>query len=131
MRDIFDALFPPLFNGTLREHYLILFGSAGVIGFVFGLAGAWLGGYLGSRRRQRVVAQAVDPRLASAAEAQYIDLRRTLDSIAVEVERVAELQRFTARLVGDRLIERAKEPARLPEPASQPAKREISPITPH
>ena len=43
-------LFPPLFHGTLREHYLLLFGVAGGIALVTGLVSAWVGAYVGARR---------------------------------------------------------------------------------
>ena len=43
-------LFPAIWNGTLREHYLLLFSVAGSIALGAGFVGAWLGARFASRR---------------------------------------------------------------------------------
>jgi hypothetical protein len=115
-----ESLFPPLFHGTLREHYLILFGAAGGIALVSGLVSAWIGAYIGARRAARrtmLEAMANSPTLAN--EARMTQLVDAVDAIAVEVERISEAQRFTARLIA----ERQAPPA--------PLRRDPDVITPH
>ena len=34
---------PHIFMGTLREHYILLFGAAGTIGLLSGFIGSWIG----------------------------------------------------------------------------------------
>ena len=60
---MFDFL-PPVWNGTLREHYLVLFSAAGSIALLAGLVGAWLGARFGTKR----VVQAVLDVLPSATQ---------------------------------------------------------------
>ena len=106
--------FPHLFLGTLKEHYLLLFSAAGVVGLTCGFVGAWIGGFIGARRAVRnTEIQAKDPMTA----AQLRGVMDALDSIALEVERIAEAQRFTARL----MTERSAPPlARIEKPAITP-----------
>lgn len=53
-------------------------------------------------------------------------IEQAVESIAIEVERIGEAQRFTTRL----LSERERVPAQIP-PAAGPARREPGAITPH
>jgi hypothetical protein len=64
-------------------------------------------------RRQGAPVGAIEQRLARIEEA--------VDVIAVEVERIAEAQRFAARLAAER------EPDRLPPPGRAPEGRVITP----
>ena len=116
-----ESLFPPLFHGTLREHYLILFGSAGAIALVTGLVSAWLGAFIGARRAaRRTLLEAMAAQPSQLNEARLSQLVDAVDAIALEVERISEAQRFTARL----LAERQAPPAPL-------ARRDPGVITPH
>lgn len=66
----------------------------GIVGF----AAAWL------RARERAIrAELSRGRPAAEATAQQLDrLQQAVDAIAVEVERISEGQRFTAKLLADR-----------------------------
>jgi len=98
-----ESLFPPLFHGTLREHYLILFGAAGGIALVSGLVSAWLGAFIGARRAARkTLLEAMAAQPAQLNEARLNQLVDAVDAIALEVERISEAQRFTARLLAER-----------------------------
>jgi hypothetical protein len=99
---MFDFL-PPVWNGTLREHYLILFTAAGSIALVAGLVGAWFGARFGTRR---VVQEVLDV-LPSAsqqelANQQLYKLSQAVDTMSIEIERLSEGQRFAAKLLADR-----------------------------
>lgn len=93
---------PMHFIGTMREHYLLLFSAAGGIGLMAGFIGSWTGGYLGARRAVRS-AQLNAPAATDASRAQLTQLGQMVEAIAIEVERVAEGQRFTTRLLADRM----------------------------
>ena len=114
---------PPVFFGTLRDHYLLLFGSAGAFGLGAGLLGAWLGARFGARSALR---QSVESSVAGVASQQDVRaLGEELQALLIEVERIAEGQRFVAKV----LATRSEDPALLP-PASR-ARREPGTITPH
>jgi hypothetical protein len=114
-------LFPPLFHGTLREHYLLLFGVAGGIALVTGLVSAWIGAYVGARRAARkTLLEAIEESPARVTAARMNELVQAVDAIAVEVERISEAQRFTARLLAER---------QAPQPPL--SRRDPGVITPH
>ena len=116
-------LFPPILNGTLREHYLLLFGAAGALALCTGLFGAWIGAYFGGRRGARREVARASTTASGAIEAQLSDLRRAVETMALEMERISEGQRFTARM----LVERVPAP-----PTGGPARRDAGSITtPH
>ena len=50
-------MLPQIFNGTLREHYVLLFGIAGGIAAVVGFVAAWIGAQFGARRAARMAAE--------------------------------------------------------------------------
>ena len=56
-------------------------------------------------------------RVPAEVTARLERMEQALDAIAIEVERMAEGQRFVTRLLADRSAERGAEPARLPETA--------------
>ena len=98
-------MLPPIWHGTLREHYLLLFGAAGLFSAVTGTVSAWLGAQFGARRAARQAAEhALDTRVAiDASLCRRLDLlQQTVESMAVEVERVSEAQRFSLKQHGDR-----------------------------
>lgn len=95
-------LFPNVWNGTLREHYLLLFSVAGSIALGAGFLGAWLGARFASRRVVQELRETLPTGQQQAmANAQLEELASALDSVALEVERLAEGQRFTAKLLAD------------------------------
>jgi hypothetical protein len=93
---------PMHWMGTTREHYILLFTAAGSIGLVTGLIGSWLGAFLGARRAVRS-ARLNAPATNDASRAQLTELAQMVEAIAIEVERVSEGQRFTTRLLADRV----------------------------
>ncbi len=116
-------IFPQVWNGTLREHYLLLFSVAGGIALTAGILGAWLGARFGTRR---VVNEVLDA-LPSAdqqelANQQLTRLSYAVDVMSVEIERLSEGQRFTARLLAER------EASQFPK---APAEKAPGVITPH
>jgi hypothetical protein len=114
---------PHVFLGTLREHYILLFGAAGGFALVFGFIGAWFGSRFGARTvLHRTVTDATQT-LASRAEVAAVT--EELQALLLEVERVAEAERFVAKLLTER-SERVVMP-----PIITPARREPGEITPH
>ena len=55
------------------------------------------------RQVQRGATGAADARVAAATEERLARLEQTLDAVALEMERSSEAQRFTARLLAERL----------------------------
>ena len=115
-------LFSPFFHGTPREYYLLLFGAAGAIALTCGFVGAWIGAFIGARRAaRRTVLEVVRAQApAEVSEARLTRLMDAVDAIALEVERISEAQRFSARLLAERHAP--------PPPVSH---REPGAITPH
>jgi hypothetical protein len=114
-------IFPPVFIGTLREHYLLLFGAAGAIATVAGFVGAWLGARMAARSAARAVVAQLEYARDTRPELEELRLlSQSVEAIAIEVERIAEAQRFVTRV----LVERAD-----PKLAA-PGRREVGRITP-
>jgi hypothetical protein len=97
---------PMQWMGTLREHYVILFGTAGTFGLMAGFVGSWIGGWMGGRRAVRS-AQFDMPTPNGASRLQLMQLSQMVEAIAIEVERVAEGQRFATRLLAERAASNA------------------------
>ena len=116
------AFLSPLIHSTLREHYILLFGSAGVFALGVGGIGAWVGAYFGARRASRRLAADTQREAARLAEERYASLERGIEAIAIEVERISESQRFTSRVLSERA-------AAIIPPA--PLRREPGTTTPH
>ena len=96
----------------------VIAGMALGFGFLGACIGAYLGGRIGARRALAAVRR--EPSMMGAGQME--ELRNSLDAIAVEVERISEGQRFTARLVADRVAQAAPAPLH---------RRDSGPITPH
>ena len=95
-------LFPAVWHGTLREHYLLLFSMAGSIALGAGFVGAWLGARFASRRMMQELRDTLPgAQQQHMTNVQLGELANAVDSIALEVERLAEGQRFTAKLLSD------------------------------
>ncbi|HVZ78899.1 MAG TPA: hypothetical protein VG818_13035 [Gemmatimonadaceae bacterium] len=67
--------------------------------------------------RARIEAHARPSGVSAETEQRIARIEQAVDAIAIEVERIAEGQRFTTRL----LAERGQEPAALPSSRSQGA----------
>jgi hypothetical protein len=114
---------PHVLFGTLREHYLILFGAAGSIALGMGCIGAWIGARFGARvALDRTVAESTRD-LATRSELRAVN--EQLDALLLEVERMTEGQRFVAKLLAERLETRA-----IPQ-GTPTTRREPGQITPH
>jgi hypothetical protein len=111
---------PGIFFGTLREHYILLFGIAGGFAAVVGFVAAWAGAQFGAKRAARAAAQEVLASTNVALDRNLSALTQAVDAVALEVERLSEGQRFTARLLSER-------PAAMPVPAKQEPPRVITP----
>jgi hypothetical protein len=111
---------PGIFFGTLREHYILLFGIAGSFAAVVGFIAAWAGAQFGAKRAARAAAQEVLASTNVALDRNLGELTQAVDAIALEVERLSEGQRFTARLLSER-------PAMSVSPKQEPGRV----ITPH
>src|SRR6185437_11154466 len=122
--------FPQMFFGTLREHYMILFGTAGAIGLIAGFIGAWIGSWIGGRSG----ANAALRRALADASGDVESLRRlpdiaaAIDTLAIEVERLGESQRFVAKALANRVEPAAHPPAGA---AVLPLERRAGQVTPH
>ncbi|MFL5561929.1 MAG: hypothetical protein ACJ79K_10675 [Gemmatimonadaceae bacterium] len=111
-------IFPRLINGTLREHYIVLFGAATTVSIIAGSVGAWFGARFATRAAIRE-AESKGRELLNAGHIR--DLAANVESIGLEVERIAEAQRFVAKVLVDRR-----------DVISPPApRREANEITPH
>ncbi len=95
-------MLPHIFNGTLRETYLVLFAIAGGIAAVVTFGAGWLGAQFGARRAARMAADEALARGGLGLDRTLGDLVQAVDAIALEVERLSEGQRFTARLLSER-----------------------------
>ena len=115
--------FPHMLFGTLRDHYLVLFGAAGAFALAAGLVGAWLGARFGARAalRQNTAETVAD--LATQKDVRA--LADEFQALLIEVEKIAEGQRFVAKLLAERA-----QTANLPSPP-QHSHREPGTITPH
>ncbi|MEO7455696.1 MAG: hypothetical protein ABIY52_05495 [Gemmatimonadaceae bacterium] len=92
--------FPSVFFGTLREHYILLFGAAGAFGLATGFVGSWIGAHLAARRAMKAARSELTAQ--QAVQLQLTPILQALDAISVEVERISEAQRFTAKVLLER-----------------------------
>jgi hypothetical protein len=90
-----------------------------------GFVGAWLGARFGARAAARRALREAPRELgALGTTSQLRELAQAVDTVAVEVERISEAQRFTAKLLAER--------AAAPLPPGQPGqRREHGQVTPH
>jgi hypothetical protein len=114
--------FPAVFFGTLRDHYLLLFGAAGSVALFAGFIGAWVGSHFAARRASREVVRELSSEMQGGPQFQQI--MQAMDVLSVEVERLSEGHRFVAKLLSER-AERDRIAA-LP-----PRDRKSERITPH
>ncbi len=98
-----DELLRELSRVPLREQLLVLTAMASVLALGFGFVGATIGAYFGGRIGARRAVAAMRREAPAIPANQMDEVRHALDAIALEVERISEGQRFTARLVADRV----------------------------
>ncbi len=113
-------MLPHIFNGTLREHYLLLFSIAGGIAAVVAFVAGWFGAQFGARRAARLAADEALARGGLGLDRTLGALVQAVDAVSLEVERLSEGQRFTARLLSDR------SPV-LPSPKQESSGRVVTP----
>ncbi len=112
---------------SIREEYLLAAAAVGAISLLCGMAGAWIGSYWGARRGGRkamLKAMAANP-LQARDSLQAEQLARSVDAMALEVERISEAQRFLVKLLSER--EAAQMPSQRPVPPSLAS----GSVTPH
>jgi hypothetical protein len=100
---MWSSIFHSIFHGTFRDRDALILIAAGGLALFVGSVSAWLGAHFGARR---AVKRAFRDRIeipAIVTEVRYDELARSIDAIALEVERISEAQRFAAKL----LVERA------------------------
>ncbi len=109
-------------RAAFREQALLLVAAAGGLALSAGLFGAWIGAYFGGRRgARRELARMQDRPSSGVVEAQLGELRHAVETMAVEMERISEGQRFTARMLVERVASQS--------PAGQ--RRDGTSVTPH
>ena len=89
-----------VFFGTLREHYLLLFGAAGGVALVAGFVGSRIGSHFGARRAARRGVK--DAAAEISRETQFKEIMQAVDVLSLEVERLSEGHRFIAKLLSER-----------------------------
>lgn len=100
---MWSSIIHSIFHGTLRERDAMMLIAAGGMALFVGSISAWLGAHFGAKRAVR---RAFRDRIeipSIVTEVRYDELARSIDAIALEVERISEAQRFAAKL----LVERA------------------------
>lgn len=123
-----------IFHGALRERDAILLLLAGGVALFTGSISAWLGAHFGARRAVR---RAFRDRIeipSLVTEVRYDELSRSVDAIALEVERISEAQRYVAKLLAERVSATPITPTQVAIPtvtSSAIPLRESQAITPH
>jgi hypothetical protein len=129
---MWQSIFHSVFHGMRERDALLLVAAAGSALFV-GTLSAWLGAHFGARRAvKRAFRDRIEiPTIVS--EVRYDELARSIDAIAVEVERISEAQRFTAKLLAERATPTVSVPAVTAPTVSTAAlpRREPGITTPH
>ena len=111
---------------SIREEYLLAAAAVGGISLLCGMAGAWIGSYWGARRGGRkAMLKAMANPLQSRDSVQSEQLTRSVDAMALEVERISEAQRFLVKLLSER------EAAQLPSPRPASSSLAAGSVTPH
>ena len=109
---------------TGPEQILLILVTGGGLALTTGLFGAWVGAYFGGRRgaRREIMRMQERQELSSRPmDVQLGELRQAIETMAVEMERISEGQRFTARM----LVERVGNPV----PGNP--RRDGAAVTPH
>jgi hypothetical protein len=107
---MWSSIFHSIFHGPFRDRDAMILLAAGGVALFVGFVSAWLGAHFGARR---AVKRAFRDRIeipSIVTEVRYDELARSIDAIALEVERISEAQRFAAKL----LVERTAPPVATP-----------------
>ena len=130
---MWSSILHSIFHGMRERDAMMLLAAGGTALFV-GSVGAWLGAHFGARR---AVKRAFRDRIeipSLVTEVRYDELARSIDAIALEVERISEAQRFAAKLLVERTNTTVSAPAvSAPTVATAAAipRREAGVTTPH
>ncbi len=116
-----NDFFPHGFGVIGPQEFLAIVAAIVTLALMAGLFGAWIGAYFGGRSGAKRALAAMERDPLTISSAQIDDLRNSLDAIAVEVERISEGQRFTTRLVSERVG----------QPGTAAQQRHDQPVTPH
>ena len=92
-----------IFHGTLRERDAVMLVLAGGFALFVGSVSAWLGAHFGARRAVRKAFRDRIEIPSLVTEVRYDELSRSIDTIALEVERISEAQRYVAKLLAERV----------------------------
>lgn len=92
-----------IFHGMLRERDAALLLLAGGGALFVGSISAWLGAHFGARRAVRKAFRDRIEIPSLVTEVRYDELSRSVDAIALEVERISEAQRYVAKLLAERV----------------------------
>jgi len=117
-----DEILRALLNAPIRDQFVVLTTAVVALALGFGFVGASIGAYFGGRIGARRAVAMMRREPAMIGGSQMDEVRNALDAIAVEVERISEGQRFTARLVAERVGQGA---------AASGHRRDPGSITPH
>jgi ABC-type transport system involved in cytochrome bd biosynthesis fused ATPase/permease subunit len=99
---MWSSIFHSIFHGTLRERDAMLLVMSGGVALFVGAVGAWLGAHFGARRAIRKAFRDKIEIPSIVTEVRYDELSRSIDTIALEVERISEAQRYVAKLLAER-----------------------------
>lgn len=129
---MWSSILHSIFHGMRERDALMLLAAGGTALFV-GSIGAWLGAHFGARR---AVKRAFRDRIeipSLVTEVRYDELARSIDAIALEVERISEAQRFAAKLLVERANTVSAPVVSAPTVATAAAipRREAGVTTPH
>ena len=128
---MWSSIFHSIFHGPLRERDAMMLLAAGGVALFVGSIGAWLGAHFGARR---AVKRAFRDRIeipSLVTEVRYNELARSIDAIALEVERISEAQRFAAKLLVERANTTAPAVTAPTVSAAAIPRREAGVTTPH
>jgi len=98
---MWSSIYHSIFHGMRDRDAMMLVLAGGVALFV-GSISAWLGAHFGARRavrrefRDRIEIPSI------VTEVRYDELSRSIDAIALEIERISEAQRFAAKMLVER-----------------------------
>src|SRR5690242_21305647 len=127
---MWSSIFHSVFHGMREHDAMMVLAAAGGMALFTGMFGAWVGAYFGSRRavkksfRDRIEIPSI------VTEVRYDELARSIDAIALEVERISEAQRFAAKLLVERTNPTVSTPTVAVPTAAIPL-REPGVTTPH
>jgi hypothetical protein len=132
---MWSSIVHSIFHGTLRERDAVILAFAAGSALFTGLLGGWFGSYFGARRAVRKAFRDRIEIPSIVTEVRYDELARSIDAIALEVERISEAQRFAAKLLVERTNPTLSAPAvsapTVAVPSASMAMREPGVTTPH